>query len=58
MTTLKDAQKSGNLEQFIKEHEKDPKGDDDRLKATVKNLALNQPQRPDDTQKRPAKPKP
>lgn len=39
MTTLKEAQKSDNLEQFIKEHEKDPKGNDDQLKDTVKNLA-------------------
>jgi hypothetical protein len=41
MTTLKDAQKSGNLEQFIKEHSKDPKGDADQLKEIARNLALD-----------------
>jgi hypothetical protein len=41
MTTLKQAQKEGKLEEFIKEHEKDKKGDSDRLKKTVENLVQN-----------------
>ncbi len=39
MTTLKEAQKTGNFKQFIKEHAKDAPGDSDQLKATVSNLA-------------------
>lgn len=57
MTTLKDAQKSGNLEQFIKEHTKDPKGDSDQLKATVKNLALDIRTQKHETAKGKTKPK-
>ena len=41
MTTLKQAQQSGNLEKFIEEHEQDAPGNQDKLKATVKNLALD-----------------
>ncbi len=41
MTTLKEAQKTGNFKQFIKEHAKDAPGDSDQLKAIVKNLALD-----------------
>ena len=35
MTTLKEAQRSGNLDKFIKEHASDPKGDKDQLDKTI-----------------------
>ena len=35
MTTLKKARESGELEQFIREHEKDPLGDMDKLDAVI-----------------------
>ncbi len=39
MTVLKDARKKGNLDQFIREHEKDAPGDLDRLDAAIKRPA-------------------
>ncbi len=36
MTTLKKAKETGKLEDFIKEHENDPKGDIDKLDAIIK----------------------
>lgn len=41
MTTLKEAQKSGNLKQFIKEHEKDPPGDKDKIDRAILELSKN-----------------
>ena len=35
MTTLREAKKAGNLEQFIQEHEKDAPGDMDKLGASI-----------------------
>ena len=35
MTTLKKVRESGELEQFIREHEKDPLGDMDKLDAVI-----------------------
>lgn len=40
MTTLKDAQKSGKIDQFIKEREKDtPPADKERFDKTLKSMA-------------------
>ncbi len=39
MTTLKDAQKQGKLEAFIKEHEKEAQGDGTRLAKTITSMA-------------------
>ena len=36
MTTLKTAMRSGCLEEFIKEHEKEPSGDLEKLDAVLK----------------------
>lgn len=36
MPTLKQAQKTGKIEEFIKEHETDPDGDLDKLDAVIK----------------------
>lgn len=38
MTTLKDAQKQGKIDQFIKEHEKDASGDDKRMNDALKSM--------------------
>lgn len=54
---LKQAQKEGKLEEFIKEHEADKPGDMGRLGQTVENLAKNQPQREIFTRKGKTKPK-
>lgn len=51
MTTLKDARKKGNLEEFIKEHENDPPSDEVRLDKTIENMVNSQPQREIDTSK-------
>ena len=32
---LKEARKNNKLEQFVKEHEQDPKGDEDRLERVI-----------------------
>lgn len=39
MTTLKEAQKKGKLDQFIREHESDPPGDMERLDKALKRPA-------------------
>lgn len=39
MTTLKKARDKGNLEGFIKEHEKDAPGDKDRLDKAIDRLS-------------------
>ena len=39
MTTLKEAREKGKLEEFIKEHEKDPKGKKELMDKTIKNLS-------------------
>lgn len=52
MTTLKEAQKSGDLEKFIKEHENDKPGNPACMKETVKNLALDIRTRDEGTSKR------
>ena len=39
MGTLRDALKTGNLNQFIKEHRADPKGDANRFNATLTAMA-------------------
>lgn len=36
MTTLREARKTGKIERFIKEHEKDEPGDLDKLDAALK----------------------
>ena len=38
MPNLKEARAKGKLEEFIKEHEKDPKGDKDRLEKTIESF--------------------
>ena len=39
MTTLKKAQKTGDLDQFIKEQEKRLSGDDKRFKKALKSMS-------------------
>lgn len=39
MVTLKKARESGNLDKFIKEHKRDPKGDANTLEATLRSMA-------------------
>jgi len=39
MTNLKNARKNGKVDDFIKEHDADPKGDLDRLDAALKRPA-------------------
>lgn len=39
MTTLREARKKGQLEKFIREHEKDAPGDLDKLDAAIKRPA-------------------
>ena len=39
MTTLKQARESGKIDQFIKEHSDDPKGDADKVNRTLKAMA-------------------
>lgn len=41
MTNLKEARKKGELDKFIKEHEKDAPGDKKRLEKTIKNISRN-----------------
>lgn len=36
MTNLKQARESGQVEEFIKDHEADPEGDLDKLDAVIK----------------------
>ncbi len=38
ITTLKDAQKQGKINQFIKEHSEDVPGDDKRLNDALKSM--------------------
>ena len=40
MVDLRSARLKENLEDFIKEHEGDPKGDADKLEAVLKRLGL------------------
>ena len=35
---LKEARKKGNLDQFIKEHQKDPKGNKDKFNKTLDSI--------------------
>lgn len=37
--SLKEAQKSGKLDEFIKEHAKDPRGDKDKFDSTLSSVA-------------------
>lgn len=39
MTTLKQARESGEIDRFVKEHERDPKGDADQVNRTLKAMA-------------------
>ena len=41
--SLKEAKETGNLGQFVKEHEKDPSGDADKLNATIKSAVSSTP---------------
>ena len=38
MTTLKEARKKGSLDQFIKEHQKDQKGDKDKFDQAIDTI--------------------
>lgn len=40
---LKQAREQGKLDQFIKEHEADPEGDEDALNRTLKAMAQKSP---------------
>ena len=46
MTTLKQAREHGKLDQFIKEHEADPKGDPKAFNQTLKAMAQKSPKAP------------
>ena len=35
---LKEARKKGNLDQFVKEHERDPKGDKDKFDQAIDSM--------------------
>jgi len=39
MTTLREAREQGKLDQFIKEHEADPKGDPEAFNRVVREMA-------------------
>ena len=39
MTTLKEAIEKGKLDQFIKEHSKDPKGDKEKFDKALKSIS-------------------
>lgn len=39
MTTLREAREKGKIDQFIKEHEGDAKGDADQVNRTLKAMA-------------------
>jgi len=43
MTNLKEARDKGKLEDFIKEREKDEKGDDERLQKTIQSFTTRKP---------------
>lgn len=43
MTNLKQAREQGNLDQFIKEHKSDPKGDPKAFNQTLKAMAQKSP---------------
>lgn len=43
MTTLKQARQTGKIDQFIKEHEADPEGDEDAVNRTLKAMAQKSP---------------
>lgn len=52
MITLKQALETGNLSQFIKEHEAAPKGDSDAFNRTVTSMAQTSKEAPASSQKR------
>ena len=39
MINLKEAQKKGKLDEFIKEHEKDPDADQDKFESTLSSVS-------------------
>lgn len=49
---LKQAREQGKLDQFVKEHEKDSDGDEDRLNATLKSALDPVPQKKKPAQKK------
>lgn len=51
MTTLKEARKKGELEKFIKEHEEDAPGDQERLEKTIQK-ALDKSKSTQETSKK------
>lgn len=46
MTTLKEAREQGKLDQFIKEHKGDPKGDPDAFNRAVRSMARTSKEAP------------
>jgi hypothetical protein len=46
MTNLKQAREQGKLDQFIKEHEGDAKGDADQVNRTLKAMARKSKEAP------------
>ena len=38
MTNLKEARNKGKLDQFVKEHDKDPKGDKDKFDQAIDTM--------------------
>jgi len=57
-TSLKKARESGSLDEFIKEHSKDPKGDADKLNKTIDRFTQSQSQNPDKSKSTPETSKP
>ena len=41
--TLKEAREKGKLQEFIKQHEKDPSGDMDKLEKAIKSAVKGKP---------------
>ncbi len=46
MTTLKQAREQGKLDQFIKEHEADPEGDEEAFNRAVQAMAQKSKEAP------------
>lgn len=54
MINLKEAKKKGNLEEFIKEHEKDKEGDKDRLDKAIRGLSQDKQKSTQGTSQKPS----
>lgn len=52
MTTLRDARENGKLDQFVKEHSGDAKGDPDAFNRAVKAMARTSKEAPEASDRR------